>query len=258
MYAACFHGFMPTTQSPNTGTSGAEKYPTLTVAERDRVRDLEAHLEDLEAQRTALAEQMRALREEQHSIFESAALRDVTPEQVSLTYRTTGKGEGDLAAIVSAMHPYFDGVTRMGGFGTPLVVTTLLRLTSDRNDPEQIPAMVEALVDLAALVAPDGGLSFDPTTAKPHEIDWTWHEHADGMHPVDVIEDDLSEHRSFVLGHTADGARAVLIDRHRWWGYISNGLPEGLVATGTLAEVLTVLFREVRDNQPRRDDADND
>lgn len=255
MYAPCFDGVMPTTQSRSTGTSGEEKYPTLTVAERDQVLDLEAHLEDLEAQRTALTEQMSALRERRRSVFESAARRDVTPEQVALTYRTTGQGQSDLNAIIRDLHPYFGDVAHFGArwAGTPTLTTTLY-LTGTRNDPAQIPALTTALVDLLALVAPDGGLAFDPASTPSHEIDWTWHEHANGMHPVDILEDDLSEHRSLLLAVTSDGTRAVLMDRQKWWQYPRDGI----VATGTLTEVLERLFHEVRDNQPRRDDEDGD
>ena len=43
------------------------------------------------------------------------------------------------------------------------------------------------------------------------------------------------------------------MDRRKWWQYPRDGI----VATGTLVEVLERLFHEARDNQPRRHDEDD-
>lgn len=227
----------------------AARYPTLTPSERDVVGVAERGIAYLDAQIEELQAQRQILREQRSHVFDQAALRDATPAEVVQSVRTTGRGKADLDAIVRDMHPYLDDVWITGPFEQahrPLAA--YLRLTGDRNDPEQVEPLAAALLVAVRLIAPDGGLSID-TEKVPHAlVDWTWIEHAQGMHPVDIIEDDLGETRSLLLAHSADGTRAVLLNQR---GYASGG---PVVASGTLVEVLTETFRIVREDQPTRDD----
>jgi hypothetical protein len=229
-------------------TSAPRDYPTLTDDERATVLSFDAALEALEVELEAVLARRKAVRAERDAIFEAAALRDVTPEQVSLTYRTTGKGYADLRAIVRDMHPYLYDVNPFGMIGAPLTLAAHLALTGSSNAPEQVDSCVQALLHVAALVAPDGGMSMDPE-GPPHEVDQMWMEHAQGMHPVDILEDDCGATRSLLLAHSADGTRAVLMDQRRSWRYSG-----GIVATGTLTEVLTEAFRIAREDQDDDED----
>lgn len=233
-----------------------DRYPTLTDDERDQVAAVEADLADIDAKINALADQRSALQARRRKVFEQAALRDATPEAVALTYRTTGQGYDDLRAIVRDLHPYLYDVAQYRGgdwsADARLVLGATLALLGARNAADQVQPVADALLRFAALCAPDGGLTFDTTKVPFHEVDHQWVEHAQGLHPVDIVEDDCGETRSLLLAHSADGDRAVLMDQRNGWRHE----PHGLVATGTLIEVLTELFRIVREEQPTRDEDD--
>lgn len=239
------------TQHDTAATS--VKYPTLTQAERDEVAAKDTALADLEARIAALVAERKALWAAKGRVFDRAALRDTTPEQVALTYRTTGRGYEDLRAIVRGLHPYLYDVTRFGMIGRPATLAAHIGLTQDWNDPAQVPALTAALLATAALIEPDGGMTLEVDAidgSKNIDIDWQWYEHANGMHPVEILEDDCGETRSLLLGHTADGTRAVLLDQRRSYRYGRDGV----VKAGTLAEVLTELFRICREDQTRDDE----
>lgn len=231
----------------------AAMFPTLTVDEVREFASSQAAEAALDARIEALVTERTAHRKAMKKILDRAALRDVTPEEVALTYRTTGRGERDLAAVLREMHPYIRDVARYGTQHGPMVCAAGLSLYGDDNDPAQIPSLAAALASAASLLAPEAGLSFEIDVndgRRNLDIDWQWHQHANGLHPVAISEDDLGATRSFVLAHSADGDRAVLLDRRRSWRYGADGV----VATGTLIEVLAALFHQVREVRATSED----
>lgn len=235
------------------------RYPRLTGVERARVMTTHANEDSLRAEIEVLQARVAAQRAERAAILDAAALRDVTIEEVFETFRTTGRGRADLQSWAREQHPAITGLDQIGVWVSDGVHIDAIGPTvhlTDQIDPgrlanEEVTAYAESLAQgllkVAALTGEHGRL----TIPNEHStVDWVWHEHANGLHAVDIVDEGLSRVWSFMLGHSADGSHAVLIDQRRSWHF---GRDE-IAYSGTLAEVLFETLRFLRLEAFRLDD----